>query len=222
MRASYRQLPMVPCGRIDTSGVPLAALIVAIIATVAALGSAIFAGFSLRMLAGQTKSLSHQVRLQNEQTRSLSDQVRLQNEQTKELAKQTELQAEQYKIIAASTELQYNLNVMIRLQEVLFTIADDENSRNTVWGDLPDGRREVLAGDALLDVVEMALKACERLPNFASNEEDWSSYTEYVMANSPSIRARVLDNPKWYPEITPYAEKAQELNNRPQPTTTVP
>ena len=112
----------------------MAALIIAIFATVAALGSAIFAGFSLRMLVRQTGSLSDQVRLQSEQTKSLSDQVRLQSEQTSQLAKQTELQAEQYKILAASTELQFNLNVMIRLQEVLFTIADDENSRNEVWG----------------------------------------------------------------------------------------
>jgi hypothetical protein len=183
----------------------MVALIIAIVSAIAAAGSAIFAGFSWRMLAKQTGSLADQVRLQNEQTGSLADQVRLQSQQTNELAKQTELQADQYKIVAASTELQYNLNVMIRLQEVLFIIAKDEKSRDEIWGDLDDGRQEIISGDALLDVVEMALKACERLPNFASNEEDWSDYTDYVMVNSPSIRKRVLDNPKWYPEITPYA-----------------
>jgi hypothetical protein len=135
------------------------------------------------MLAKRTKSLADQVKLQNDQTKSLADQVRLQNEQTNELAKQTQLQAEQYVIVAASTELQFNLNVMIRLQEILSIIAENENSRNEIWGDLEDGRKEALDGDALLDVIEMALKACERLPNFAPNEEDWSSYTEYVMAD---------------------------------------
>ena len=61
-----------------------------------------------------------------------------------------QLQAEQHKIVAASTELQFNLNVMIRLQEVLFIIAADKKSRDKVWGDLPDGKYEVLAGDAFL------------------------------------------------------------------------
>ena len=188
----------------------MAALIVAIIAAVAALGSTVFAGVSLRMLARQTKSLSDQVGLQAEQTRSLSDQVRLQTEQTSSLARQTDLQVEQYKILAASTELQFNLSVMIRLQEVLFTIADDKRSREEIWGDLPDGRRQQLAGDALLDVVEMALKACERLPNFASNQDDWNSYIKYVMDNSLSIRERALSLPDWWPEITPHAKEAQE------------
>jgi hypothetical protein len=173
----------------------LAALIIAIFATLAALASTIFAGVSLRMLARQTKSLS--------------DQVRLQIKQTDALAKQTELQAGKYEILASSTELQFNLNVMVRLQEVLANIAEDDASRNEVWGDLPDGKRPRQAADALLDVIEMALKACERLPNFTSNEDDWHSYTEYVMANSSSLRVRALSNPEWWPEITPYANKAR-------------
>src|SRR5579859_5753830 len=73
--------------RIHISGVPMVALIVNIILAVAAVGSAILALFSVRMLA-------RQVEMQNEQTRSLSDQVRIQNEQTTEVAKQTQLQAE--------------------------------------------------------------------------------------------------------------------------------
>jgi hypothetical protein len=176
-------------------GVPLTALIIAIIATVAALASTIFAGMSLRMLARQTKSLS--------------DQVQLQAAQTNALAKQTELQAGQYEILASSTELQFNLNVMVRLQEVLFTIADDDDSRTAVWGNPPDNMRPQMATDALLDVIAMALKACERLPHFASNLEDWNSYAQYVMANSPALRERALSNPEWWPEVTPYAKKAQ-------------
>jgi hypothetical protein len=187
----------------------MAALIVAIASAIAAAGSAIFAGCSWNMLGKQTKSLADQLLLQYEQTRSLADQVRLQGEQTNELVKQTQLQAEQYKVVASSTELQFNLNVMIRLQEVLFIIAKHDESRNEIWGDLEDGRQEILDGDALLDVIEMALKACERLPNFASNEEDWSSYTEYVMANSRSVRERAMSLPKQWPEITPYAVAAE-------------
>lgn len=151
---------------------------------------------ALRMLARQTKSLS--------------DQVRLQSQQTNALAEQTKLQAGQYEILASATELQFNLNVMVRLQDVLFNIAD-ESSRKEVWGSLPGQERPQMAGDAMLDVIEMALKACDRLPHFASNLEDWKSYTEYVMKNSPALRARALSNPKWWPEITPYAERAQRL-----------
>jgi hypothetical protein len=35
-----------------------------------------------------------------------------------------------------------------------------------VWGDLPENKRPQMAADTLLDVVEMALKACDRLPHF--------------------------------------------------------
>lgn len=169
-------------------------LVVAIVTTLAALGSAVFAGVSLRMLARQT--------------RHLSDQVKLQADQTMALGKQTELQAGQYEILAAATELQFNLDVMVRLQEVLLAVADDDASHNEIWGDSPENRRPQMAGDAVLDVVAMALKACDRLPHFASNVEDWKSYTEYVMATSPSLRSRALSNPEWWPEITPYAENA--------------
>lgn len=178
-------------------------LIIAIVATIAAVASTVFAGISLRMLASQTKSLSSQVRLQARQTAAL--------------AKQTELQAGQYEILASATELQFNLDVMIRLQDVLFNIADDEDSRRVVWGELPDQGRPQMAADALLDVIAMALKASDRLPNFASNIDDWASYTEYVMSNSPQLRARALSNPKWWPEITPYADKAQAIPSHPTP-----
>ena len=108
-------------------------------------------------------------------------------------------------------ELQFNLNVMVCLQEVLLTIADDEDSRKEIWGDLPGHGRPQMAGDAVLDVIEMALKACDRLPHFASNLDDWKSYTEYVMTNSPSLRNRAISNPTWWPEVTPYALKTQTL-----------
>lgn len=182
----------------------LTTLVIAVVAAIAAVGSTVFAGLSLTMLARQTKSLS--------------DQVRLQIEQANVLAEQTQLQAGQYEILASATELQFNLNVMIRLQEVLFSIADDEDSRKKVWGILPGQERPQMAEDALLDVVAMALKACDRLPHFASNLDDWKSYTEYVMENSPSLRARALANPKWWPEITPYAGRAQRISSRSNPS----
>jgi hypothetical protein len=61
----------------------------------------------------------------------------------------------------------------------------------------------------VLDVLEMALKACERLPGFASNEDDWSSYTEYVMTASPSLRTKVLLHQDWWPELLNYARDAE-------------
>jgi hypothetical protein len=159
----------------------LTALVIAIVAAIAAVGSSAFAGISLSMLARQTKSL----------------------------AEQTKLQAGQYEILAAATELQFNLSVMVRLQEVLLDVADDEDSYTEVWGGLQENRRPQMARDAVLDVVAMALKACDRLPNFASNENDWKSYTKYIMEVSSSLRGHVQAHPEWWPEITPYADNIQ-------------
>jgi hypothetical protein len=134
------------------------------------------------------------------------------------LAKQTQTLADQNRLMYAASELTFNLDVMVRLQEVLFHVANDESTYQEVWGGSQENRRPQVAGEAVLDVLSMALKACERLPGFASNESDWSSYAEYVMATSPALRKRVLEHPEWWPEVTPFAERAQEsaaANNSP-------
>ncbi|MEV0803817.1 hypothetical protein AB0I34_39410 [Kribbella sp. NPDC050281] len=124
------------------------------------------------------------------------------------LAKQTQALADQNRLMYAASELTFNLDVMVRLQEVLLHVADDESTYQEVWGSSEENRRPQVAGEAVLDVLSMALKACNRLPGFASNESDWSSYAEYVMATSPALRKRAMDHPDWWPEVTPFADKA--------------
>src|SRR5579875_3013591 len=88
-----------PDAALNNFGVPVATLLIAIVAAIAAVASTVFSGISLRMLGRQT--------------RSLADQVELQIQQTGALTKQTELQAGQYEILASATELQFNLDVMV-------------------------------------------------------------------------------------------------------------
>lgn len=176
----------------------LIAIWIAVIAAIAAVGSMVFAGMSLRMLSRQTRALSRQVKLQRTQTKAI--------------AKQNKLQGAQYEIVAAATELQFNLDVMVRLQDVLLAVADHDDAYREVWGGSDDNRRPQMSADAILDVLSMALKACNRLPHFATNEADWSSYVDYVMGSSPSLRARVLKNPDWWPEVVPYAKRLEQAD----------
>lgn len=178
----------------------MVAIIIAVIAALAAIGSTLFAGMSLRLLSRQTMWLANQVSLQQAQTEIL--------------AEQNKMQVAQYEILAAATELQFNLDIMIRLQDVLLEVASDHDSYLKVWGRANDNRRPQMSADSILDVLSMALKACERLPHFASNESDWSSYVNYVMRQSSSLRSRVLLNREWWPEVVPFAER---WTDRPDP-----
>jgi hypothetical protein len=131
-------------------------------------------------------------------------------DQTHELAMQTKLNQQSFTLSASAAELSFNLEVMKRNQEVMFETAKDEQCYKYVWGKQVN-KPEVLmgkseqCGDAIIDVLSMALAAVDRLPGFSRNKEDWSSYTKYVMQHSPTLRQRVLDNPEWWPEVTPYA-----------------
>jgi len=99
---------------------------------------------------------------------------------------------------------------MTRLQEVQFKVADDERCFRHVWGEkvnrpvIPNGKAEQ-CGDAVLDVLSIALAAVDRMPGFSRNNDDWSSYTAYVMEKSPNLKQRVRDHPEWWPEVIPYA-----------------
>lgn len=156
------------------------ALVLAVAAAVAAAFSTAFTGLSLRFLAKQTAVLAEQARLQSKQT----------------------------ELMYAATELTFNLEVMVRLQEVLRRVAEDADTRSVVWGEAPGNDRQEVEAEALLDVLAMALKACKRLPGFASNEDDWTDYAAFVMEGSAHLRDRVLGQPKWWPEITEFAERA--------------
>jgi hypothetical protein len=156
---------------------------------VASVASSAFTGASLIYLAKQSRVLARQTEVQIEQSK---------------------FSAEQTRILSATSELSFNLDVMVRLDTALTRIAADANTHGQVWNGIDDNQEHQLAGDAVIDVLEMALKACDRLPGFAAkNLNDWDAYVAYVMQSSPMLRNRVLDNPTYWPEINGYAEKAR-------------
>lgn len=158
------------------------------------------------------RALSEQIAAQTEQTRYLAEQTRLQTEQAKYVAEQTKLLTQQTEVESSAAELNFNLGVMIRLQQVLYEIADDDAAWEHLWGGtpksegLPDCRRPVLGVWAMLDVLSMALAACDRLPNFSRNQLDWLQYTLDTLHQSPNLLKEALEVGKIYwPELYPVA-----------------
>jgi hypothetical protein len=138
----------------------------------------------------------------------------------RELARAAKAQTKQAKMSAEATELTFNLGVMIRLQEVLYKIADHEQSFAYVWeaeSSRPkENSREQLSAHAMLDVLSMAIAAARRLPEFSRNAaEDWKDYIEYALTNSPALLNEVLANPTWWPELKPFAEEVERKKRSP-------
>lgn len=119
---------------------------------------------------------------------------------------QARMAAKQTKLMQATAQLSFNLEVMTRLGDVLMAVAEDPAAHTLVWktGGEKVGRPQV-AGQNILDVICMALKAVDTLPGFSANSDDWSSYAQYVMDNSPHLREEVFENPQWWPELAPFA-----------------
>jgi hypothetical protein len=171
---------------------------------------AITAFYTGLAFAGVVAAIVLQTRELALQRKALQSQGEHLESSTLELRRAAEAQTEQAELSAVASELSFNLGVMIRLQEVLYEIADHKESFAYVWGahDSRPGEnsREQLSAHAVLDVLSMALGAAGRLPGFSRNAaEDWRDYTRYVLTNSPAIRREVLANPQWWPEVTPYA-----------------
>ncbi len=169
-------------------------LALAIAVGLASIASSAFTGISLRFLARQTRAATHQTEL---------------------LSKQTQASLDQNAYLYAATELSFNLEDMMRLDEVLGHVARDDSLHREIWTNRNEGTAVQVAGDAILDVVAMALKACDRLPGFQTNEEDWKSFGEYLMDNSDRLRDRVLTNREWWPELAPYAQGVASQRRRP-------
>lgn len=124
---------------------------------------------------------------------------------------QTRLLSRQTAMAQATSELSFNLGVMMRLGDILFRIAEDPNSHRHIWGeDTDENDRRHVAIQSLLDVISMALAAVDRLPGFSRNQADWSSYTEYVLEECPTVLKEVLAHPDWWPEVTPFAESMEK------------
>jgi hypothetical protein len=151
---------------------------------------------TLLVLVYQTIQLAHQ-------TEELADQ-------TQQLTAQTQQNQDSLSLSASAAELSFNLEVMKRNQEVMFKVEETPECKQYVWAKQLDSARKpsglaVQCGDAILDVLSMALAAVGRMPGFGHNGDDWESYTRHMMQSCPNLRQRVLDNPEWWPEVTPYA-----------------
>lgn len=125
---------------------------------------------------------------------------------------QTRKTAAQTRINAAAAELDFNLRVMLALQQALKDVARDPASFDYIWGPeanpTPNAMPQQCA-HAILDIVSMAAAAVDRLPGFSRNQDDWSSYIEYIMSTSPNLRAELRKNLTWWPELATYLTMAE-------------
>ena len=126
------------------------------------------------------------------------------------LVAQTRMSASSLKDTKVTGQVQYNLQIMERLDDVLVRISTNPPSDKYVWGPVstatpPDSALALQNGDSLLDVLSMALKALNCIPDFSTNGDDWTSYVRYVMLHSPNLKRRVNEEYDWWPELDLYA-----------------
>jgi hypothetical protein len=123
---------------------------------------------------------------------------------------QTRILARQAAELTSTSQVSYNLQVLVRLEEILFQIGDDPASHAYAWGPGSiTNQRPELAVEALLDVVVAAKAALVRLPgparkDWVEYEAAWDSYINYIVNNSPGVRARLLVHPDWWPELASF------------------
>jgi hypothetical protein len=112
----------------------------------------------------------------------------------------------QTRISRTAEELTLEREVVTRIDELLFKIADDPPSRRRVWGEgVNEDLRPEVASQALANMLAVALVAVRRLPGFKKNKKAWCSYTKYMLERSPGLRNEILNHPDWWPDVTPVA-----------------
>lgn len=116
--------------------------------------------------------------------------------------------AYQTRMSRATAEMTLNLAVMERLDGVLLAIAERPEAHAVIWSKKADapqdnGVSHVLT-QSLIDVLELSLTACRRVPGFSQNAEDWRSYAAYVLEESAAVRNEVESNPKWWPRVAEF------------------
>ena len=114
----------------------------------------------------------------------------------------------QTRIQRATSELMLNLELMNRMDEILLAIADRPEAHAHVWAressvrPVQDyGPGHVLT-QSLIDVLELAMQAANRLPGFAVSQEGWGLYACEAFDLSAALRQEVTEHPKWWPNLT--------------------
>jgi hypothetical protein len=116
--------------------------------------------------------------------------------------------ARQTRIQRAGAELSFNLELMTRIGDVLLEIADRPDAHAHIWARVSSvrpvqdyGPGHVLT-QSLIDVLELAMQATNRLPGFADNKAGWGLYACEVFDLSASFRQEVTEHPMWWPTVT--------------------
>ena len=118
----------------------------------------------------------------------------------------------QTRIQRAAAELSFNLAVITRLGDVLLEIADRPDAHTHVWAGTSSTRPDqdyrpghVLTQN-LVDVLELAMQATQRLPGFAVNRRGWELYAREVFDLSAAVRQEVTEHPAWWPTVSGYLQ----------------
>jgi hypothetical protein len=131
--------------------------------------------------------------------------------------------ARQTRIQRATAELSFNLEATTRLGDVLLAIADRPDAHAHVWTPSSSVRpvQDYQAGhvltQSLIDVLELAMQATQRLPGFTVNKAGWGSYVCEVFDLSAAVRQEVMEHPTWWPTVTAHLQV-----NRPDTVTILP
>jgi hypothetical protein len=152
----------------------MATLIIAVVATAAAVASTIFAGISLIMLGRQTRSLSDQVRLQAEQT-----------------AENNEL-----------TKANVSLNISLMMHRLSKLLLDHPRLRAYIYDGRPLPSREPLRSEVLLIAemfIDLMTMTIDHEPVFSvSDYACWCNYFRDLLKTSPSLRYWYAGTKNWY------------------------
>jgi predicted DNA-binding protein with PD1-like motif len=116
--------------------------------------------------------------------------------------------ARQTRIQRAAAELSFNLEVITRLGDVQLAIADRPDAHTHVWAGPSSARPEqdyrpghVLTLN-LIDALELAMQATQRLPGFTVNRTGWGLYALEVFDLSAAVRQEVTEHPEWWPTVS--------------------
>jgi len=120
--------------------------------------------------------------------------------------------ARQTRIQRAASELSLNLELMNRLDDILLEIADRPDVHAHVWTRVSSvrpaqdyGPGHVLT-QSLIEVLELAMQATQRLPGFAVNKAGWGSFACDVFDMSAAFRQEVTEHPIWWPTVSQHLQ----------------
>jgi hypothetical protein len=120
--------------------------------------------------------------------------------------------ARQTRIQRSAAELSFNLELMARIGDVLLEIADRPDAHAHIWARVSSERPAQDYGpghvltQSLIDVLELAMQATQRLPGFADNKAGWGLYACEVFDLSAAFRQEITEHPIWWPAVSAHLQ----------------